>query len=141
MQFFFKKKKKNSVEIFKALGKACEGLVYISETDAPVIPYRGPKVDRSIKESLVAAVGAQSKGTAVEDDPERFFARLTAEKAWFGPAEIKTAKKFQMLKRILTEDLRDLKVVRFGSIRIDIYVVGIDSDGTIMGISTKAVET
>jgi hypothetical protein len=42
---------------------------------------------------------------------------------------------------LLEENLADLTVFRIGSIRIDIYVVGLDADGNLAGIKTKAVET
>ena len=37
--------------------------------------------------------------------------------------------------------MKDLKVFKVGQIELDIYVVGLDSQGVLTGITTKAVET
>jgi hypothetical protein len=42
---------------------------------------------------------------------------------------------------LLEGNLRDLRVFKVGRIELDIYVVGINSEGILMGIKTKAVET
>ena len=55
--------------------------------------------------------------------------------------EKENAKKFGELYALLDERLRDLTLFRFGTIRIDIIVAGIDSEGNAAGIRTFAVET
>jgi len=119
--------------------KSTAGLTYISETDAPV--------------KAVFVAGARStdashfipKGTAAENlearQPREFFDRLTTEKDWFGSREREIAKRFSELEKLLNENLCDLTVLRVGRIQIDIYVVGLDADGNLVGIKTKAVET
>ena len=51
------------------------------------------------------------------------------------------AKRFLELQKLLEENLRELKVFRIGRIQLDIFVVGIDKSGSLIGVSTKAVET
>ncbi len=51
------------------------------------------------------------------------------------------AKRFLELQKLLEESLRDRKVFRQGAIRLDIFTVGIDKDGCLMGVMTKAAET
>ena len=66
---------------------------------------------------------------------------MTEIQNWFGNEEKKSAQKFSELKELLEESLKDLKVFRIGEIELNIYVVGIDSENTLMGIKTKSVET
>ena len=42
---------------------------------------------------------------------------------------------------LLKENLRERKVFRIGRIRLEIFAVGLDKDGSLMGVSTYAVET
>jgi hypothetical protein len=45
------------------------------------------------------------------------------------------------LRQFLEQNLTDLKVFRIGRIRLDVYVVGLDSEGNLAGVKTVAVET
>jgi hypothetical protein len=86
-------------------------------------------------------VGKPAGTPAEVRDFHEFFERLTRDRDWFGDAERARAKKFLELQKLLEENLVDLKVFRFGRIRIDIYIVGLDTDGNLSGVSTFAVET
>jgi hypothetical protein len=126
-------------DLLNEIEKSTAGLTYISETDA------------SVTAVFVADAGTVDvshfipKGTPAEKvetrKPGEFFDRLTTEKEWFGERERNSAKTFAQLEKLLEENLADLTVFRIGSIRIDIYVVGLDADGNLAGIKTKAVET
>jgi hypothetical protein len=74
-------------------------------------------------------------------DVRAFFARLTRTEGWHDDAQRAQAKKFLELQTLLEENLRDLKVFKVGRIRLDIYAVGLDVDGNLLGIKTRAVET
>jgi hypothetical protein len=119
--------------------KSTAGLTYISETDAPV------KAVFVAGARSTDAIHFISKGTAAEileaRQPREFFDRLTTEKDWFGSREREIAKRFSELEKLLNENLCNLTVLRVGRIQIDIYVVGLDADGNLVGIKTKAVET
>jgi hypothetical protein len=132
---------KNENEIFQAIEIACEGLIYISETDAPIIPFiDGTTAD--IKTEIIRQhVGAAADVPIEERNFTEFFDRLTSIKDWYGKKEIARAKKFFELKTLLEENLCDLKVFRIGSRSIDIFVLGTGANGTLMGVTTKAVET
>jgi hypothetical protein len=123
-------------KLLAEIEKSTDGLTYISETDAAVEPIY---VDRDEVEKFLDSIGKDEKSETL--DPAVFFDRLTTNKDWFGPNEIARAKKFAQLEEILRSNLHDLKVIRVGHIRIDIYVVGSDADGNLAGIKTKAVET
>jgi hypothetical protein len=123
-------------KLLAEIAKSTDGLTYISETDAAIEPIF---VDSSETERFHDSITENKKSETVE--PSVFFHRLTTKKDWFGPNEIERAEKFAVLEEILRANLTDLKVVRVGRIRIDIYVVGLDGDGNLIGIKTKAVET
>jgi len=123
-------------ELLAEIEKSTKGLTYISETDGEVEPVF---VDSSEAENFLDSIGKDEKGETL--DPSAFFYRLTTKKEWFGQKEDERARKFALLEEILQANLRDLKVIRVGRIRIDIYVVGFDIDGNLAGIKIKAVET
>lgn len=119
----------------------CDGLVYVSETDAPVVPFdAGRPADASAKGP--ASVLKLASGEKMTEVPfGSWFARQTEIKDWFGEIETSRAKKFLELKDLLEENLSDLRVYRAGSIRIDIYIIGRSPDGRVLGVRTHAVET
>jgi hypothetical protein len=126
-------------KLLAEIGKSTRGLTYLSETDAGIKPYFGGRVQTIEISHLTGKNDAERKHEKL--DPQKFFDRLTKEKDWFGPREKERAKRFTLLKRLLEDNLHDLKVFRIGHIQIDIYVVGIDADGNLAGIKTRAVET
>lgn len=117
------------------------GLYYISETDAEILPFEGTKAE-AITEEIILSQTKNAPETPVEQrDFAEIFARLTSLQDWFGDEEKVIAEKFSALQKLLEENLKDLKVFKIGTIQIDIYFVGRDVNGNLMGIQTKAVET
>lgn len=140
-QIFFQNSKKNCGDLLARIGAAVDGLTYMSETDAPVLMYAGPAAENVAYETILQQAVEERDARVEEVSVDQFFQRSTEIKDWFGEAEKARAKKFLTLKKLLEESLRDLKVFKVGSVRIDIFVVGIDPDGRLMGIRTMAVET
>ncbi len=141
MQVFFQNDKKVSGELFHRIEHACEGLIYISETDAPVLAFAASPVEAVTADVILQQAGLPSDSPVEERDFGEYFGRLTAIRDWYGEAETTRARKFLELQKLLEEFLRELKVFRVGAIRLDIFAVGIDKDGRLMGVTTKAVET
>jgi hypothetical protein len=125
------------------LSRATDGLVYQSETDAPVEPFfmtgwTGPKVTG---DALVAFTKHDS-GTPVAEVPfDDFFADLVALQDWYGDEERAAARKYRRLVRLLKSALSDVKVFKLGERNLDVYVVGRTESGEYAGVATKAVET
>ncbi len=118
------------------LRDACEGLMYISETDAPITLFTAQK-DVDIVQQLT-----NGKKEAVDElSSSAFFEKLTRAREWHGDRERARAKKFLDLQKLIEENLTDVKVYRIGKIRIEIYIVGRDTDGRLIGVSTNAIET
>jgi len=122
-------------------GKLSEGLYYISETDAEVSPFAGSGADAVTREEILRQTKSAANTPVEERNFAEIFARLTRIQDWHGDEEKATAAKFNKLKEFLEKNLKDLKVFKVGTIQIKIYFVGIDSQGKLMGVQTKAVET
>ena len=122
------------------LEAACRSLTFISETDADVIPFSAQKPAARSLDSYLAALGITS--TDIEErEFGKFFGRLTAEKDWHGPREKQRSKRWSELRDVLEKNLEDIRVIRVGKIRLDIYIAGVDANGRLAGVKTKAIET
>ena len=126
---------------FERISAACEGLVFISETDAPVEPLRLHGAAEISPAAITEFLG-RSGGERVEKiEVNEFFDRLTLRRDWHGEAEARAARAFAKLQQILESELDDLTVYRVGEVRVDILVLGRGLDGEIAGMRTRAVET
>lgn len=125
------------------LARATDGLVYQSETDAPVEPFTPTGFDGAdiTPETLLRVLG-RDPATPVEAVPfDEFFADLTAEQDWYGDEERATTRRYRRLVRLLRHALSDLAVYKVGERTVDIYVLGRTKSGEVAGVATKAVET
>ncbi len=121
--------------------KLSEGLYYISETDAEIIPFAGEKAAAVTKEEVLRQTKAAAETPVEERNFAEIFRRLTAVQDWYGEEEKETAARFGKLMDFLEKNLKDLKVYKVGSIQLKIYFVGLDAEGRLRGIQTEAVET
>jgi hypothetical protein len=125
----------------KRLARATKGLVYMSETDAPVEPVVWTDVER-LEPTVVVARSGLTEGIQVDVvDVETFFAPLVEEQDWYGEEELRTARRFARLKRLLDRETDDLRVFRCGDREVDYLILGRTPDGHVAGVRTKAVET
>ena len=131
----------SSRNLAEQIKNAAQGLFYISETDAEIMPFVGTTAEKVDKEEILKQTKAMPGKTVEERKFSDFFARLTEIQDWFEDEEKVTAQKFTVLKEVLENNIRDLKVFKIGKVELDIYVVGLDSENTFLGIQTKAVET
>lgn len=137
----YEKENSPAAGLRKILEEACEDTTYISETDAPFEPFFGGQAAKVNAEILRNITGITTDVPVEETDFAQFFERLTRKRDWHAESEKIALSKFKKLEKALKENLRDLRIFRFGRVRIDIYVVGIDTDGKMAGVKTKAVET
>jgi hypothetical protein len=132
---------KPKVNLSQQIKTAAEGLWYISETDAEIFPFTGSKADAVTKENLLAQIGKPPDTPVEERGFDEMLARFITIQDWFGDEEKATAEKFAALKSLLEKNLTSLKVFKVGKIEVDIYFVGLDAEGNLAGIQTKAIET
>lgn len=133
-------KNRSQKNFLHQLEKVTAGLVYVSEIDSAVEPFRlteNAVKERDTFERLAKAVSSNSN----DEEFQKFFKGLTTIKDWYQEKEKKKASQYLKLKRLLENSLTGLSVIRIGRIQIDIYVLGKDAKGNILGVRTKAVET
>ncbi len=118
------------------LAAAAADLLYPSETDAPLTPFRwsGPPGSAPDASSLRASLGRDPATPVEERDVEAFFAPVTQ-------GDDEGAARFRALHDLLRKNLEDLRAYRVGKVDIDAYVLGRHASGEWLGLQTKVVET
>lgn len=125
---------KNTLSVSERLKAATEGLIYISEIDAPFTIFESSNWNTVLAE-------IEKEGEISEVEFKKFFERFTRKRDWFGEREIARMKKFLDLQKLIEESLTDLKVFRIGRVKIKIVIVGRTADGHLIGLETRAIET
>ena len=92
---------KNNDELFYEIETVCEGVVCISETDAPVLAFAGGATMAVSAELILQQVGLPASSPIEEKEFDGFFARLTTIRDWYGEAETGRARKFTDLQKRL----------------------------------------
>jgi hypothetical protein len=123
-------------KLLTKIGVLTRGLTYISETDADIKPVDAGRADAVDVSPFVGRTETFEKLSSKD-----FFQRLTSERDWFGLKEKQKARRFAELEKLLEQNLDDLTVFKIGRVQIEIYVVGLDTDGNLIGIKMNAVET
>jgi nuclease A inhibitor-like protein len=119
--------------------KLAEGLLFQSETDAPLTYYeldpgRPKQWPPSTADQFLQLIG-EPTGTSVEKlAPEKLFRNL-------GPGNEDRVDQVAALEKAMTTELRNLAGFRVGEIEIHIYVLGQDDSGQVVGLQTLSVET
>ena len=125
------------------LDEATEGLIYLSESDYPMesffmedkkeVPFDSQHIREALK--INPAFGVE------ESTFEAFFGRMTTLLPEYGLTEKNRARQFLHLQQILNDNLKDIKVFRFGRIQILAIVIGITAGGHWAGVKTTLIET
>ncbi len=135
------KNKLTGSDLERAIEAACDGLVFISETDSAIDPVFISKSDAATAEEAILALAGRHSSRIVERSADAFFSRLILDREWHGEREKAAVRRFRILKDLLYTNLTGLRQYRFGGTRITIFVIGVDDIGNIAGITTEAVET
>ncbi len=128
-------------DFLEKLKFATNDLIYISETDADVLPFLGKFAEEVSAENLLTQIRTDVNTKVEELDYQNFFAHPTKIQEWFDEEATATAEKYQMLKIAMEENLTNIKYFKVGKTEIKIYVVGLDKQKILIGIKTDAVET
>jgi hypothetical protein len=116
-----------------------EALLFMSETDAPLTYYelsmeKSKEWPPSTAGQFLQLIG-EDPATHVEKlAPEKFFRDLR-------PGNEDREDQVAALQKALTGELRDLEGFRVGEIQIQIFVLGTDNSGKVVGLRTLSVET
>ena len=118
-------------------------LMYPSESDEKIEYY---EIEVSTDERLSLANfrmynGIRPEIEIEEMDFELFIKPLIKTEDWFGDEEKKWAEDGLKLKRLLTEKLKEIKILKVGRIEINVYLFGKSEECKWEGIKTKLIET
>lgn len=124
------------------ISKATSGLLFPSETDAPVDPFVWQERQPFSIAALTRAQGYSPDIPIARLDVDEFFGPATRAYDWHGPTEQERTERFRALVALLKARLRDTAAYKIGeSGSLDVFVVGQAEDGTWTGVRTQVVET
>jgi hypothetical protein len=117
--------------LIAALTKACRGVLFPSESDAPLEPFTWDGSGEPTSAALTQSAGLDRKTpTQTTDLASLFRAVPKAKKA-----------KFDAIAKLLSEHVSDIRVVKIGEVNVTVFVLGKTKDGMWMGLKTEVVET
>lgn len=126
---------------FAALERLVDGLLLISETDAPLVPFVWPQPLPWTPQALLGAAGQPADTPLEVVAAADFFARLSATRPGQTAEERAQARRFRRLAAWLAAHLADVQVYRIGSIAIETTIAGQHPQGRVVGLTTRQVET
>lgn len=113
----------------KALRVAAKGLLFVSESDAPLVVIH-------LSESEFATLDKTNSMTVAE-----FFAPMTTAQPWHDETERKDAARFQALAEKLAALDGALAYRQPDKSEIEVFVLGKDPAGGYTGVRTRLTET
>jgi hypothetical protein len=132
---------KSKSAVVQALKKASQGLMFKSETDAPLEAFEWPGQEGKPDKARVLELAGLPASTPVKTTSlDAFFREATEEQDWMDEQERAEAQRFGQLVQALKDNLADVKVFNAGRAEKDVFIVGRAGDGW-AGLSTKMVET
>ena len=132
---------KSDDELLAELGQATAGLLMMSGSDPCFELVRWDSKTEITPESLRARTQENASSPVAEQSVDEFFHAAVAEPEWKGADDLKLARRYQSLVRLLKGNLTDLKVYRVGGVNISVYIIGRSNQGTMLGLSTRVIET
>lgn len=133
----------SSLSLINILKQASDGLLFMSESEYPfeVFLWDAPEQKDITPEFILQKIGLPLDTPVGVVELDSFFEVAIAEQDWHSSEDKMTVKKYQNIVKVLKENLYDIKVMRFGTINIDVYIIGKTPDSHLAGLSTKVVET
>lgn len=130
-------------EVRERLERASEGLLYLSEDEAPFRFFHLPfPAEEPLDRERFAARLEVPAGTRVEERSlESFLAGQIEESDPADPVAQGQVERFRALREALRETLGEARVFRVGEVEIRCYLVGRGPRGEVMGLETRALET
>ncbi|HEX8427521.1 nuclease A inhibitor family protein [Hymenobacter sp.] len=127
--------------VTQQLQQLTQGLVFISESDAPLEPVSYPTPAGELTDAALLKLLGEPADTKVETKELTLFLRNhTADQGVLGdPAQ---ANRYKALQMFLKQELQDTKVYRVGTgPQIKSYALGKTEDGKLAGFKTILTET
>ena len=131
---------KTDETIVQELQTATEGLLFMSETDAPFATIAWPGPDAPTPEAVRAWEGKPDAPCETDDLARMFYGSIT-EFPGLNDAGQERVRRFRRLLAALRENLTDICVSRVGGVQKDVYILGRSPNGKWLGLKTQVVET
>lgn len=127
----------------KELMQASEGLLMLSETDAPFeFFYHVKPESEPFTEDIVVEWDGKPGGTAIQIVAvEDFLRNMTHPHPNAGPEQLQQAEKFKFLVGKLKDLLTDVKAYKVSEVSMPVYLIGKTKTGDYAGLKTLVVET
>ena len=124
------------------LYQAIAGLLYMSESDEPfdIVHWQSNGLPITF-ERLLQLIGKKPDTPIEVLSIDEFFQPLITEQDWYGNDEKVIVQRYCHLQHLLRTYLMNVAVYRIGKIQVEIYIIGIDTNGDLVGIKTLAIET
>ncbi|GAA4337313.1 nuclease A inhibitor family protein [Flaviaesturariibacter amylovorans] len=123
------------------LQEAAQGLLYLSETDAPLLAFELDGTGVAPEAALPALSDAPAGTPPERVELTHFFRNQVRAEEGGGPELSHRAGRFRSLQQQLEKTLAGVAVYRLGSVQVDAFILGRLPDGTVGGLRTKLVET
>ena len=127
--------------LLRTLDRACDGLLFMSESDYPFESFYWEFKGTLTPEKVIELAHEMEDAKVKELTLDGFFKNAVAEESWFDSEEIRIARRFQNLVDTLKRNLEDIKVYRVGFAEAEVYIVGKPEIGGYAGLSTHVVQT
>ena len=116
--------------VLDALRQACQGLLFISESEAPLepFPWTGTEPNNA---SAAARAGAAVHAPVECITLDQFFRAVSKE----------DRPQFDKLGDVLRKNLSAIQVYKVGEAEKAVFIVGKTADGRWLGVKTTVVET
>ena len=129
-------------QIEKELMEVSEGLLMLSETDAPFEFYYHEKPEDEFDEDIVVEWDGKPGGTSVQVlTVDEFFKRMKNPHKDADDTQKKNAARFKELEAKLNELLDDVKAYKLSDVTLPVYIIGRTKNGDYAGLKTLVVET
>lgn len=111
-------------QILDELSKASEGLLYMSESDYPLVPFLWDGSQELTAEYLYQVAEKPADSPILRLDPIAFLGGAYAK-----------------VGTVMRAHLSNLRGYKVGSVNMPVYLVGRSPAGNWLGVSTRVVET
>lgn len=120
------------------LEQAANGLLMMSESDYPFEYFATD--DTEINELVLLKLAGKPQGTLIEKTTlEHLFRNMADPNSPSVSSE--TSARFREFMEVLKNEITDIAVYRVGEIQVQVFITGINVQGTVSGMRTLLIET
>ncbi|MDP3276883.1 MAG: nuclease A inhibitor family protein [Deltaproteobacteria bacterium] len=132
-----------AVELQRSLATLTEGLFFPSESDYPFDFIERPSTGTGpiTVDAFRAAFALPATQSVEVRSLAQVFAWIATERPDMSDEERALAQRYAAVRDALSANLQDVQVFRFGTIQVQVYIVGRTRCGAISGLKTVSVET